>query len=164
MFGILDRYIGRAILATSLLVLLTLVALAAIFGFVSELEDVGTGRYTVWKAAQYVLLRGHGASAKHTEDAEDHMNIQWGRCVSVRCVCECVCVVGPVCSTCLCCALCMRCEGSACAEAVAALSPCNALVSWSVRRTRTHTHATTPWKGGEAAFDSRSVGLVARRC
>jgi len=56
MFGILDRYLGRAILSTSVLVLLTLVALAAIFGFVSELEDVGTGRYTVVKAAQYVLL------------------------------------------------------------------------------------------------------------
>jgi len=55
-FGILDRYLGRAILATSLLVLLTLVALAAIFGFVSELEDVGKGNYTVLVAAQYVAL------------------------------------------------------------------------------------------------------------
>lgn len=56
MFGILDRYLGRAILSTTLLVLLTLVALAAIFGFVSELEDVGKGNYTVLEAARYVGL------------------------------------------------------------------------------------------------------------
>jgi lipopolysaccharide export system permease protein len=56
MFGVLDRYIGRAILATTLLVLLTLVALAGIFGLVSELEDVGEGQYTVLKAVQYTAL------------------------------------------------------------------------------------------------------------
>ncbi len=55
-FGILDRYIGRAILTTSMLVLLTLVALAGIFAFISELEDVGKGSYTVLKAAEYVFL------------------------------------------------------------------------------------------------------------
>jgi len=56
MFGLLDRYIGRAILTTTLLVLLTLVALASVFGFVGELDDVGKGSYTVTRAAQYVLL------------------------------------------------------------------------------------------------------------
>ena len=56
MLSILDRYIGRSILVTSLLVLLVLVALASIFAFVSELEDVGKGSYTAGKAAQYVLL------------------------------------------------------------------------------------------------------------
>jgi len=56
MFGILDRYIGRAILTTSLLVLLTLVALAGIFGFISELDDVGNGNYTLTKAFQYIFL------------------------------------------------------------------------------------------------------------
>jgi len=56
MFGILDRYIGRAILTTSLLVLLTLVALAAIFGFISELDDVGKGSYSVANALQYIFL------------------------------------------------------------------------------------------------------------
>ena len=55
-FGTLDRYIGRAILVTTLLVLMTLVALASVFAFVGELEDVGQGRYTVARAAQYVLL------------------------------------------------------------------------------------------------------------
>ena len=56
MFGILDRYIGRSILLTSLLVLMTLVALASIFAFISELDDVGKGNYTVIGAAQYVFL------------------------------------------------------------------------------------------------------------
>ena len=56
MFSILDRYIGRSILLTSLLVLMTLVALASIFAFISELDDVGKGNYTVIGAAQYVFL------------------------------------------------------------------------------------------------------------
>lgn len=56
MFGILDRYIGRSILLTSLLVLMTLVTLASIFAFISELDDVGKGNYTVTSAAQFVFL------------------------------------------------------------------------------------------------------------
>lgn len=56
MFGIIDRYIGRSILSTSLVVLLTLVALASIFAFISELDDVGKGNYTVGRAAQYIFL------------------------------------------------------------------------------------------------------------
>lgn len=56
MFGIIDRYIGRSILLTSLIVLMTLVSLASIFGFISELDDVGKGSYTVGKAAQYIFL------------------------------------------------------------------------------------------------------------
>lgn len=56
MFGTLDRYIGRSILLTSMLVLLTLVALASIFAFISELDDVGKGSYTVGRAAQYIFL------------------------------------------------------------------------------------------------------------
>lgn len=55
-FGTLDRYIGRSILLTSLLVLMTLVALASIFAFISELDDVGKGNYTVLAAAQYVFM------------------------------------------------------------------------------------------------------------
>lgn len=39
-----------------MLVLLTLVALAGIFGFISELDDVGKGNYTVANAFQYVFL------------------------------------------------------------------------------------------------------------
>jgi len=56
MFLTLDRYIGRSILTTSLLVLMTLVALASIFAFISELDDVGQGNYGVAAAAQYVFL------------------------------------------------------------------------------------------------------------
>jgi len=56
MFGTLDRYIGRSIMLTSMLVLLTLVALASIFAFISELDDVGTGNYSVGRAAQYIIL------------------------------------------------------------------------------------------------------------
>ncbi len=56
MFGTLDRYIGRSILVTSLLVLMTLVALASIFGFIGELDDVGKGNYRVIDAAQYIFL------------------------------------------------------------------------------------------------------------
>jgi len=56
MFGILDRYLGRSILSTSLLVLLTLVSLAGVFAFIAELEDVGKGEYTAGVAAQYIFL------------------------------------------------------------------------------------------------------------
>jgi len=56
MLSILDRYIGRSILLTSLLVMLVLAVLASVFAFVAELEDVGKGNYSVSKAAQYILL------------------------------------------------------------------------------------------------------------
>lgn len=56
MLSVLDRYIGRSILLTSLLVLMVLVTLASIFAFIAELEDVGKGSYTLGKAAQYVFL------------------------------------------------------------------------------------------------------------
>ena len=53
---ILDRYIGRAVLQGSLMVLLVLVALLTVVDFVVELADVGTGRYGVIQALEYVLL------------------------------------------------------------------------------------------------------------
>ena len=56
MTGILARYLARAILATSALVLFVLLVLAAIFGFVGELDDVGEGSYGVLDAATYVAL------------------------------------------------------------------------------------------------------------
>ncbi len=52
----IDRYIGRSILFTSVLVLLVLVALAGIFGMVRELDEVGKGSYTVSKAFYYIFL------------------------------------------------------------------------------------------------------------
>ncbi|MBX2879854.1 MAG: LPS export ABC transporter permease LptG [Granulosicoccus sp.] len=56
MFGTLDQYIGRSILLTSLLVLLVLVTLGSIFAFISELDEVGKGTYTLGRAAQYIVL------------------------------------------------------------------------------------------------------------
>lgn len=62
MFGLLDRYIGRSILLTSMLVLLTLVALASIFAFIRELDDVGKGNYSVMVAVQYIFLTIPGSA------------------------------------------------------------------------------------------------------
>jgi len=62
MFRTLDRYLARSILSTSLLVLVTLVALAGVFAFIAELEDVGKGQYSLGVAAQYVLLTLPGVS------------------------------------------------------------------------------------------------------
>ena len=56
MTGILARYLARAILVTSALVLFVLLALAAIFGFVGELDEVGRGDYGAAEAAAYVAL------------------------------------------------------------------------------------------------------------
>jgi len=56
MLSTLDRYIGRSILFTSLLCLLVLIVLAAIFGLIGELDDVGKGNYTLISAFYYTLL------------------------------------------------------------------------------------------------------------
>ena len=56
MLTTLDRYIGRSILFTTALVLLTLVALAAVFGLIAELDDVGRGNYTLSRALYYTVL------------------------------------------------------------------------------------------------------------
>ena len=56
MTGILARYLARAILLTSALVLFVLLVLAAVFGFVGELDEVGRGGYGVAQAGAYVLL------------------------------------------------------------------------------------------------------------
>ncbi len=53
---ILDRYIGRAVLQGSLMVLLILVALLSVIDFVVELADVGTGNYGAFQALEYVVL------------------------------------------------------------------------------------------------------------
>ncbi|RJG51525.1 LPS export ABC transporter permease LptG [Motilimonas pumila] len=55
--GILDRYIGRTIIAATLLCLLTLVGLSAIIKFVEQLGKVGQGEYDLLAAAMYVLLK-----------------------------------------------------------------------------------------------------------
>lgn len=56
MFRIIDWYIGRTILKTTLLVLLTLQGLSAIIKFVDQLGDVGKGNYQIFDALWYVVL------------------------------------------------------------------------------------------------------------
>ena len=53
---ILDRYIGRSIVVTSILALFALVAVFAFFSLVDQLDDTGRGNYGVADAIQYVLL------------------------------------------------------------------------------------------------------------
>lgn len=53
---ILDRYISRTIISGTLMVLLVLGALLAFVDFVSEMDDVGKGQYSMLQAAMYVLL------------------------------------------------------------------------------------------------------------
>lgn len=56
MIRIADRHLGTTAVAGMLLALLTLLALDAFFAVISELGDVGKGRYTVPKALWYVVL------------------------------------------------------------------------------------------------------------
>jgi len=55
--SLLARYIGRTVLLNTLLVLLVLVALSALFSFIRELDDVGKGDYSVKTALIYIFLR-----------------------------------------------------------------------------------------------------------
>lgn len=57
---ILARYIGKTVFLNTLLVLLVLVALSALFSFIGELDDVGKGNYSVKTALVYILLRMPG--------------------------------------------------------------------------------------------------------
>ncbi len=57
MMGILDRYIGRSIFTTSLLVLVVLLSLTAVFSFIKELDDVGREQYGIVQAGIYIALR-----------------------------------------------------------------------------------------------------------
>ncbi|RBW43934.1 lipopolysaccharide ABC transporter permease LptG [Psychromonas sp. B3M02] len=55
--GILDRYIGRTIFAATFLSLFVLIGLSSIIKFVEQMKSVGTGAYTVFSAAYFVLLK-----------------------------------------------------------------------------------------------------------
>lgn len=55
MIGVIDRYLGRAVLSGTLLVLTVLLALAAFINFVGQLERVGTGGYHLPQALVYVI-------------------------------------------------------------------------------------------------------------
>src|SRR3982074_1148515 len=52
----LDRYSVRAILSSVLLVMLVLLALGALFVFIDQQDDIGTGHYTALGAFWYTLL------------------------------------------------------------------------------------------------------------
>ena len=56
MFKILDWYIGRTIIATSALCLITLVGLSSIIKYVEQLRQVGKGTYDLMGALYFVLL------------------------------------------------------------------------------------------------------------
>lgn len=56
MFKRVDRLVAMAVLGAVGLTLCTLVALDAFRVFISELNDVGQGQYTLAKAASYILL------------------------------------------------------------------------------------------------------------
>ncbi|MGR8919420.1 MAG: LPS export ABC transporter permease LptG [Gammaproteobacteria bacterium] len=53
---IVDRYIGRNVIAATSTVLLVLLAIFAFFAFIDELEEIGRGSYTLGGAAVVVLL------------------------------------------------------------------------------------------------------------
>jgi lipopolysaccharide export system permease protein len=54
--SVLDRYIVRAILGAVALVMLVLLVLGALFVFIDQQGDVGTGHYTEFRAFVYTLL------------------------------------------------------------------------------------------------------------
>lgn len=56
MFKILDLYIGKTIIATTMLVLATFVGLSGIIKYVEQLRKVGHGTYDLLQALYFVLL------------------------------------------------------------------------------------------------------------
>ena len=54
--SLLDRYIVRAILGSVLLVMLVMLVLGALFVFIDQQDDIGTGHYTAFGAFWYTLL------------------------------------------------------------------------------------------------------------
>ena len=60
--SLLARYIGKTVFLNTLLVLLVLVALSALFSFIRELDDVGKGDYSIKSALLYIVLRTPGTA------------------------------------------------------------------------------------------------------
>lgn len=54
--SVLDRYIVRAILGAVFLVLLVMLVLGALFVFIDQQDDIGTGHYTMLGAFWYTLM------------------------------------------------------------------------------------------------------------
>ena len=57
MMGIIDRYIGKTIFASTFLSLFVLVGLSNIIKFVEQMKSVGQGTYDVLSAGYFVLLK-----------------------------------------------------------------------------------------------------------
>lgn len=55
--GILDRYIGKTIFASTFLSLFVLTGLSGIIKFVEQMKGVGHGSYDVWAVAYFVVLK-----------------------------------------------------------------------------------------------------------
>jgi len=55
--GILDRYIGKTIFASTFLSLFVLIGLSGIIKFVEQMRSVGQGTYDAWAAAYFVILK-----------------------------------------------------------------------------------------------------------
>jgi len=55
--GILDRYIGKTIFASTFLSLFVLTGLSGIIKFVEQMRSVGHGTYDAWAAAYFVILK-----------------------------------------------------------------------------------------------------------
>ena len=53
---IIDRYIGKNIIISMLIVLCVLLSMFAFFQYLEELKDVGKGRYDTGKAFMFVLM------------------------------------------------------------------------------------------------------------
>src|SRR5690606_13649849 len=56
LMNILDRYLAKAVIIGTLLVLLILVSILAFFNFLGEVARIGTGDYGTADAVEYVLL------------------------------------------------------------------------------------------------------------
>ena len=54
--GVLGRYIVRTVIAYTMLVMLVLVALGALFLFIGQQDEIGTGNYTATQALLFVAL------------------------------------------------------------------------------------------------------------
>lgn len=57
MMGIIDRYIGKTIFASTFLSLFVLIGLSSIIKFVEQMKNVGQGTYSVLDASYFVLLK-----------------------------------------------------------------------------------------------------------
>jgi lipopolysaccharide export system permease protein len=57
MMGIIDRYIGKTIFASTFLSLFVLIGLSSIIKFVEQMKNVGQGTYDVLSAGYFVLLK-----------------------------------------------------------------------------------------------------------